>query len=252
MQPDRLVLLEPAGAKHLVVLDGDVVNIPGVGVARAEVLRALIGRRWSVGGRSFLVLTPTVRDIVASMRRQAQIVGLKDAATLVWNCDLKSGDFVVEAGAGSGALTLVLAQAVGPDGRVVTYDMRRDFLEVARTNVLNAGFGGCVEFKQGDVRLGIEERDADACVFDIPDPWEAIAMAKEAMKPCGHLASYSPNTEQVSRTAGALRAGPFVEIRTIEIIEREIVAGEAGTRPSFAPLGHTGYLTFARKVLDTF
>ena len=252
MQPDRLVLLEPAGAKHLVVLDDDIVNIPGVGVARADGLRALIGRRWTVGGRSFLVLTPTVRDMVASMRRQAQIVGLKDAAALVWNCDLKAGDFVVEAGAGSGALTLVLAQAVGPNGRVVTYDMRADFLDVARTNVANAGFGGRVGFRQGDVRAGIEERDADACVLDIPDPWEAIATAKDAMKPCGHLASYSPNMEQVSRTAAALRAGPFVEIRTVEIIEREIIAGEGGTHPSFAPLGHTGYLSFARKVLDTF
>ena len=252
MNPDRVVLLDPTGAKHLVVLDQDIINMPGVGVVRADVLRASIGRRWSVGGRSFLVLTPAIRDTVASMRRQAQIIGLKDAATLVWNCDLKAGDFVVEVGAGSGALTLVLAQAVGPDGRVVTYDMRADFLDVARANVSNAGFEGRVEFKLGDARSGIAEREADACVLDIPDPWEAIATAKEALKPCGHLASYSPNMEQVSRTAAALRAGPFVEIRTVEIIEREIIAGEAGTHPSFAPLGHTGYLSFARKMLDTF
>ena len=149
--------------------------MPGVGVVRADVLRASIGRRWSVGGRSFLVLTPAIRDTVASMRRQAQIIGLKDAATLVWNCDLKAADFVVEVGAGSGALTLVLAQAVGPDGRVVTYDMRADFLDVARANVSNAGFEGRVEFKLGDARSGIAEREADACVLDIPDPWEAIA-----------------------------------------------------------------------------
>src|SRR6266516_3899782 len=252
VNPDRVVLLDPTGAKHLVVLDQDIINMPGVGVVRADVLSASIGRRWSVGGRSFLVLTPAIRDTVASMRRQAQIIGLKDAATLVWNCDLKAGDFVVEVGAGSGALTLVLAQAVGPDGRVVTYDMRADFLDVARANVSNAGFEGRVEFKLGDARSGIAEREADACVLDIPDPWEAIATAKDALKPCGHLASYSPNMEQVSRTAAALRAGPFVEIRTVEIIEREIIAGEAGTHPSFAPLGHTGYLSFARKVLDTF
>ncbi|HYT17599.1 MAG TPA: tRNA (adenine-N1)-methyltransferase [Thermoplasmata archaeon] len=252
MDADRLVLLEPSGRKHLVALDRDMVQVPRVGVVRADALRASVGRRWTVGGRSFLVLTPSIRDVVASMRRQAQIIGLKDAATLVWNCDLKAGDFVVEAGAGSGALTLVLAQAVGPGGRVVTYDMRPDFLDVARTNVANAGFGGRVEFRQGDVRSGIQERDADACLLDIPDPWEAIGTAKDAMKPCGHFASYSPNMEQVSHTAAALRAGPFVDIRTVEIIEREIIAAEAGTHPSFAPLGHTGYLTFARKVLDTF
>ena len=89
-------------------------------------------------------------------------------------------------------------------------------------------------------------------ILDIPDPWEAVGSSWEALRPCGHFASYSPNMEQVNRTMKALRTGTFVEVRTVEIIEREIVAHEAGTHPSFAPLGHTGYLTFARKVLDTF
>ena len=252
MHPDRVVLLEPTGAKHVVVLDREIVNVPALGVVRADALRAAIGRRWSVGGRSFLVLTPSIRDTVGSVRRQAQIIGPKDAPALVWNCDVKAGDFVVEVGAGSGALTLVLAQAVGSDGRVVTYDMRRDFLDVARANVSNAGLEGRVEFKVGDARAGIAESDADAFVLDIPDPWEALGTARVVLRPCGHFASYSPNTEQVSRTVAALRSGTFVEIRTVEIIEREIEARESGTHPSFAPLGHTGYLTFARKVLETF
>lgn len=185
------------------------------------------------------------------MRRQAQIISPKDASSLVWNCDLKAGDFAVEVGAGSGALTLILAHAVGPDGRVVTYDMRSDFLEVARANVSDAGLEDRVTFKVGDARTGISETDADAFVLDIPDPWEAVGTATRALRPCGHFASYSPNAEQVSRTVAALRAGTFVEIRTLEIIEREIEASESGTHPSFAPLGHTGYLTFARRVLET-
>ena len=250
MRIDRVVLLEPSGAKHLVSLDRDAVSVPSVGVVRADVLRASVGRRWTVGSRTFLVLTPSIRDEIGSVRRQAQIVGPKDAPALVWNCDLKAGDFVVEAGAGSGALTMALAHAVGPNGHVVTYDARRDFMEFARENVAAAGLGGRVEFKIGDVRAGIAERDADAFVLDIPDPWAAVDVAAEALGPCGHFASYSPNTEQVSRTVAALRAGTFVELRTVEIIEREIEAHDAGTHPSFAPLGHTGYLTFARKVLE--
>ncbi len=246
------MLLEPSGAKHLVVLDREVVNVPSVGVVRADALRAAIGRRWSVGGRSYLVLTPSIRDTIGFIRRQAQIIGPKDAPSLVWNCDLKPGDFVVEIGGGSGALSLVLAQAVGPNGRVVTYDVRSDFLDVARANVSAAGLGARVEFKIGDARSGIAEMDADAFVLDIPDPWEAVPTAAKALRPCGYFASFSPNAEQVSRTVAALRAGVFVEIRTVEIIEREIEARESGTHPSFAPLGHTGYLTFARTVLETF
>jgi tRNA (adenine57-N1/adenine58-N1)-methyltransferase len=236
----------------MVVLDQETVTVPQVGVVRAESLLASIGKRWRVGGRSFLVLLPSIRDTVGAIRREAQIVGPKDAATLVWNCDLKPGDFVVEVGAGSGALTLTLAHAVGPTGRVVTYDLRPDFLTVARENVEASGFAGQVEFKVGDARSGIVEREADAFILDIPDPWLAIGTAAQALRPCGHFASFSPNMEQVSQTVSALREQTFVEIRSLEIIEREIVARETGTHPSFAPLGHTGYLTFARKVLDTF
>jgi tRNA (adenine57-N1/adenine58-N1)-methyltransferase len=252
MRQDRVLLLEVSGAKHMVELDREMVTVPSVGVVRADVLRASIGRRWAVGGKAFLVLTPSIRDHVGSVRRRAQIIGAKDAPSLVWNCDLKGGDFVVEVGAGSGALTIVLAHAVGPNGRVVSYDIRPDFLERTRQNVVAAGFEGQVEFKIGDARAGIAERDADAVVVDIPDPWEAVKPSAEALRPCGYFASYSPNIEQVSRTVQALRTGTFVEVRTVEIIEREIVAHELGTHPSFAPLGHTGYLTFARKVLDTF
>jgi len=248
---DRVVLLEESGAKHLVILDRDMPTVPSVGVVRADVLRGSIGRRWSIGGRAYLVLTASIRDYIGSLRRGPQIVGPKDVGALVWNCDIKAGDRVVEVGSGSGALTLVLAQAVGADGHVVTYDVRPDFLDVARGNVSTAGLEGRVEFKVGDARAGIAETGADAFVVDIPDPWEAVGTATKALRPCGHFASYSPNVEQVNRTVAALRAGTFVEIRTVEIIEREIESSESGTHPSFAPLGHTGYLTFARSVLET-
>ncbi|TLZ87530.1 MAG: methyltransferase domain-containing protein [Methanobacteriota archaeon] len=251
MEPTRVVLLEPSGRKQMVVLDRDTVKVPGLGVVRAETLVARIGRRWTVGGRSFLVLTPSIRDTVNSVSRKAQIVGPKDLPALVWNTDVKPGDFVIEVGSGSGAVTVVLANAVGPEGRVVSYDLRSDFLTRARENVAAAGLSERVEFKVGDPRSEIAERDADAFIVDIPDPWEAVRAAEKALRPCGHFASYSPNVEQVNRTVASLRARTFVEIRTVEIIEREIEASESGTRPSFAPLGHTGYLTFARSVLET-
>jgi len=252
VQTDRILLLEPSGRKHLVILDQETINVPRVGVVRADTLRASLGRRWEIGGRTFLVLTPSIRDKIGTIRRHAQIIGPKDAPSIVWNCDIQADDHVVELGAGSGALTLALAHAVGPNGRVVTYDIRTDSLAVARQNVDAAGFSGRVEFRLRDARKGIDDRDVDAFVVDIPDPWAAVGTGVDALRPCGHFASFSPNVEQVNRTVTALRASTFVEIRSVELIEREIVSHDAGTHPSFAPLGHTGYLTFARKVLDTF
>jgi len=252
VQTDRILLLEPSGRKHLVILDQETINVPRVGVVRADTLRASLGRRWEIGGRTFLVLTPSIRDKIGTIRRHAQIIGPKDAPSIVWNCDIQADDHVVELGAGSGALTLALAHAVGPNGRVVTYDIRADSLAVARQNVDAAGFSGRVEFRLQDARKGIDDRDVDAFVVDIPDPWAAVGTGVDALRPCGHFASFSPNVEQVNRTVMALRASTFVEIRSVELIEREIVSHDAGTHPSFAPLGHTGYLTFARKVLDTF
>ncbi len=251
MRPEAVVLLDSSGTKRLVRLDQEMLTIPSVGVVRADTLRDSIGRRWTAGDRSFLVLSPSIRDLVGSVRREAQIVTSKDAPAIVWNCDLKSGDLVVEAGAGSGALTLSLARAVGPNGRVASYDIRPEFLDHARENVRAAGFEDSVTFNVGDVRTLVGERDVDAFILDIPDPWLAVRTAAQALRPCGHFASYSPNAEQVNRTVAALRAATFVEIRTLEIIEREIEASASGTHPSFAPLGHTGYLTFARSVLET-
>src|SRR2546426_19461 len=88
---DRVVLLEASGAKHLVILDRDMLTVPSIGVVRADVLRASIGRRWSIGGRAYLVLTPSIRDHIGSLRRGPQIVGPKDVGALVWNCDIKAG-----------------------------------------------------------------------------------------------------------------------------------------------------------------
>jgi len=86
----------------------------------------------------------------------------------------------------------------------------------------------------------------------VPDPWAAAAPAREALRVGGSLATFLPNVEQVRQTVEALRALAFVDLRTVEIIERELEVRDTGTKPSFAPLGHTGYITTARKALDKF
>ncbi len=250
--PGFLILLDPHGRRHAVALDGVTAKVPGLGTFDVARLRASVGRKLSVGGRSFLVLEPTPQDYRAALDREAQTLAPKDLASLLFESDVVPGARVLEAGAGSGALTVALARHVGPGGRVVSYDLREDFLAVARRNVERLGLADRVELRLGDVRAGVPEKDLDAVLLDLPDPWAAVPAAWDALRACGALATFSPNMEQVKETVGAIRGRPFVDLRTVELIEREMEVRDVGVRPSFAALGHTGYLTFARKVLDTF
>ena len=229
-----------------------MARVAGLGTFETARLRAHVGRRIGIGRKNFVVLEPSARDLYETMKRGPQALTPKDLAVILFAVGVGAGSRVAEAGCGSGALTLCLARSVRPGGKVVAYDLRADALEIARSNVARSGLVSSVEFRRGDVRQRILERDLDAVVLDMPDPWAAIPAAWGALRPCGHLATFSPNMEQVKETVAAIRARPFVDVRTIEIIEREMEVRDVGVRPSFAALGHTGYLTFARKVLEGF
>ncbi len=247
---DVVVLLDARERKWLVPLEGDTVSVRGLGVLKSESLRQAIGGTMSIGGESLLVLRPSARDFAETLSRKAQIITAKDVALLLFYADVKPGDTAVEAGSGSGALTIALARSVGETGRVISYDIREDFLAVARENVRKAGLSDRVEFRQGDVRIEIDAAP-DEVVLDMVDPWNAVHAAYRALKPCGHLATYSPNMEQVKESVLAMRKLPFIEVRTVELLEREMEVREQGVRPAFASLGHTGYLTVGRKILES-
>jgi tRNA (adenine57-N1/adenine58-N1)-methyltransferase catalytic subunit len=249
---EPLILLDANGRKHVVSCDGGMVQIPNLGTFDSRKLQANIGGRIEIAARRFVVLRASRQDLSDTMPRGPQTIAAKDIAAILYGADLEPGARAIEAGSGSGALTMALARAVGPSGRVVSYDFKAASQSVARTNVAAAGLNGVVEFREGDIRHPIPETEMDAMVLDIPDPWSAVSTAWSALKAGGHLVGFSPNTEQVKQTVDEIRRKPFVDIRTIELIEREIEVREGGVRPSFAPLGHTGYLTFARKVRDTF
>ncbi len=242
------MLLDRKGRKWLIALEGDTLSVPDLGVVRAEKVRAALGGILAIGGEPFYVLRPSQRDLAETLERRAQIITAKDVAYLLFAADVKPGDTAVEGGSGSGAVTVALARAVGETGKVISYDVREDFLAVARRNVERAGLAARVELRQGDVRVDMAG-PADAVVLDIVDPWNAVKAAWTALRPCGHLATYSPNMEQVKETVLAMQKLPFIEVRTVELIEREIEVREQGVRPAFAALGHTGYLTVARKVV---
>jgi tRNA (adenine57-N1/adenine58-N1)-methyltransferase len=238
-EDSELVILRPGsntiGDRGVVDLSGSIGQPPGSVV------------RW--GGREYRTFRPTLSDLYDHLHRKAQIVLPKDAMQLLYLAGVGPGRNVVEAGSGSGALTIALAYAVGPMGRVVSYDRRPDFLDVARGNVGRSGLSDRVEFRHRDVQTdGIEPEGFDAAVLDLPEPWSAVPSLREALRPGGRCATYTPTYNQLERTVRSLREGGFASVESLELLARALHVGEGGTRPEFEMLGHTGFLTGARKV----
>jgi tRNA (adenine57-N1/adenine58-N1)-methyltransferase len=249
----QVVLVDSKGRKRIVPLTGETVKVGQLGVLDTSTIdESVLGRMINIGDAGFLVLKPSLLDRIESITRKAQIVLPKDAAAIVVNCDIRSGCMVVEGGTGSGALTIVLANFVAPDGRVISYETRDDFRGIAEENVRRAGMMDVCTIREGDVIKDVDVSDIDAFVLDIPNPWKAVESAYEALRSGGYLASYVPTMNQVERMVRELEGRPFIEIRTIETLGREMVVGDMGMRPSFKMLGHTGYLTFARKTAEVW
>lgn len=245
---DPVALVDEAGFRVLVRAGTGAQRIHGLGVVDTARLVGLAwGGRVEQVGKTLTALPPSLGDLLAALPRKAQVVKAKDAARIVLECDLHAGRVVVEAGIGSAHLTAALATAVRPGGKVVTYELREDFAAWGKANLELAGLADAVEVKVGDVRGGIAERGVDAVVLDVPDPWLAVPAAWDALRVGGAIATYSPLVSQVEQTHEALRKQGFRDLRTVETLERAWVVGERGARPDFDMLGHTGFLTFARR-----
>ena len=214
----------------------------------------LVGRPYgspaisSLGVR-FHALRPLVRDRILKTDRRTQVLYPKDIGYLLLRMGIGAGSRVVEAGTGSGALTCALADAVRPDGNVYSYEINPRFQRVAAGNIERAGLMEYVDLKEGDVTEGIDETDVDAVVLDMATPWLVVPLAYDALAGSGVFASFSPTIEQVMKTVSALRERPFVEVETIELMLRRITVAENKTRPQTVMIGHSGYITSARKVL---
>lgn len=200
-------------------------------------------------GATYTILRPSLSDLLGQLRRRAQIVTPKDSQYLLYLAGVGPGGRVAEAGSGSGALTIVLAHAVGATGRVYSFDRRADFLEVARRNVTAAGLDGRVNFEERDVaRSGLGVTDLDSVLLDLPEPWAVLAHAKGALRVGGYVAVYVPTYNQLEESVRRLRTEGFEDVRALELLERALHVGEGGTRPEFEMLGHTGFLASGRRV----
>lgn len=244
-----MVLFRWNGREALAALTDQGAKVEGLGVFKET---TLLGKPWgsslTIGAQRVALLRPSLPDFVRLVRRGAQIITMKDAAAILAGTGIGAGAFVVEFGVGSGALTLSLLHGVGISGRVISVDNNPKHMEMARRNVSRTPWGGWWELREGDCRAGVPETGVDAVVIDIAEPWESVPAAARALKACGRLASFSPTVNQTERMVGTLEAAGFSDIRTVEVLEREHAIRAGASRPSFEMLGHTGYLTFARKL----
>jgi tRNA (adenine57-N1/adenine58-N1)-methyltransferase len=185
------------------------------------------------------------------MTRKTQIIYPEDAGLILIYGGISSGSKVIEAGCGSGALTCILGTYVRPDGHVYSFDNRESSLQRATKNVKKAHLEKYVSIEKADIVNDILKlQDIDTIVLDIAQPWKAIIKVKNYLKFSGILVSFSPTIEQVKKTTFELRNNGFYEINTYELIKRTMQIKENATRPQARIIGHTGYLTFGRKVED--
>jgi tRNA (adenine57-N1/adenine58-N1)-methyltransferase len=201
-------------------------------------------------GVEFNLLKPLIRDYVLKTDRRTQVLYPKDIGYILFEIGIGSGSRVVEAGTGSGALTMALADTVRPCGEVFTYDINSKFQETAVKNITRAGLMSFVHLRNADVTTGIGEEGVDAVVLDLATPWLVVEHAWGSLKGGGIFLSFSPTIEQVMKTVYTLSKYPFIEQKTVELIMRKIYVSENRTRPETLMIGHSGYITSARKILE--
>lgn len=245
---ELIYLLDESGKRHWLTLGPGMIKAAGLGVVDgAKLLGKQEGITIPLAGQRFVALRPGAVELMASLDRGAQVIMPKDAATILLRCDLKPGDAVVESGVGSGSLTTALLNAVGDDGWVVSVEIREDFAQKARKNVERVGERLNWELRIGDIAEAVIEANVDAVVLDLPNPWDALDNVATFLRPGGRFCAYVPNMNQVERVVRDLRERGYVEVEALENIQRGMEVHEAGVRPSYETLGHTGYLVFARR-----
>jgi len=207
-----------------------------------------IGKKLIVGGEEFLVVEPTIIDLLEKCRRTAQIVMPKDACQIIAITGIGMGWRCVDAGSGSGFLAIFLAHVVGKEGRVYTYEKRKDFYEKVKENVEMCGVADIVEVKNDDVG-NCSEYNVDLMTLDMKGAEAIIKNIKEHIKPGGWLAVYSPHIEQQIKVRQEMEKEGFSWIKTIETIQREWKSLGGYTHPKPKGIMHTGFMTFGRKFI---
>jgi tRNA (adenine57-N1/adenine58-N1)-methyltransferase len=248
---ERALLVDRRGRRYLITLRaGEKFHFHQGWLDHDAIIGSPEGVRLAASsGAPLIAYRPSLADFILKMPRGAQVIYPKDVGYILVEADIYPGATVLEAGTGSGALTLALARAVGESGRVISYELRDDFAARARANI--ESFLGKVP-DQLDLRLGdvtaaeVPDASIDRIVLDLPEPWQVLPRALTAMRPGAIFCSYVPTTTQVAQTVDALRAAGLGEIATREVLVRGWHVDGQSVRPEHRMVGHTGFVTTGR------
>jgi tRNA (adenine57-N1/adenine58-N1)-methyltransferase len=213
----------------------------------------LIGQPWGTQVFShinapFFLLQPSLADLINELPRTTQILYPKDIGFILITMGIGPGQTVMEAGTGSGSMTTALAFAVGPQGRVISYEVKQDVQNLARKNLTRFGLDSRVDFKLRDIQEGFDETDADAFFLDVPNPYDYIAQVRAALKPGGYMCCLIPTFNQVEKTLLSLRHSRFAFVEVCELLLRYYKPEPTRLRPTDRMVAHTGFLVFARRI----
>lgn len=247
---DRVMLIDQKDRRYLLTLrEGASFHTHAGIVAHNDIIG--VGEGATVVGntkRPFLVLRPSLADVVLKMPRGAQVIYPKDLGAILLAADIGPGMKVLEAGVGSGALSMTLLRA---GAHVIGYEIREDFAERARQNVV-AMLGHDIRYdiEIRDVTLGIDGTDFDRVLLDMPEPWKVVEHAELALRPGGTFLAYLPTINQTQQLRATLAKFNFGLAETVEVLRRTWHVTDRSVRPDHRMVAHTGFLTSARRVLE--
>lgn len=250
---ERVTLTDTKGRrKSLLLKEGGVWHTTKGAVSHDELLGGPEGVTIkSVGGMQYLVLRPMLSEYMVAMPREAAVIYPKDAAQILMWADIFPGARVLEAGVGSGALSLALLRAIGPDGQLHSYERRQEFAEVARRNVETFidGEHPAWQLTVGDLVEAIRDDRLDRVILDMLAPWECIEAVGERLEPGGVVCCYVATATQLGRVTDTLRAhGGFTEPHATETTVRDWHAEGLAIRPGHGTSAHTGFLVISRRL----
>ncbi len=251
---EQVLLIDQRGKRHLIFLRksetfhsdrGWISHDAVIGQPEGTWVRSSMGLR-------YVALRPTLAEFVLDMPRGAQVIYPKDLAMILFWADVYPGCRVLEAGMGSGALTLALLRAVGPDGRVITYEQREEFARRALANIhMRSGEVTNLTVRLGPVEDGVaDEEPVDRVLLDLPEPWKLTGDMARVLRPGGIFLSYVPTIIQAQQTAETLgRDRQWALVETFETLFRPWNIEGQSVRPFHRMVAHTGFITVARRVV---
>jgi len=202
-------------------------------------------------GAVFYLWKPLPYDYSEAISHSTQIIYQTDIAQIIFIAGICSGSRVIEAGTGSGGLTAALTRYVQPDGKVFSYEINESHQRTAQKNLMKLGLLDTVELKLRDAAEGFDETEVDAVILDLPNPWEIIEAARQALMGGGILVTFVPTYIQVERTIAKMIETGFLQIEAFEVIRRDLTTKIGAIRPVTRIVNFTAFLVVGRKGLQS-